>query len=135
MEGPLSINKVKNKKRKSIKPKSILSSDENKQRRFLFGEFAYDQKSVYIVEIEQDSSWGPSTWIFYTTEDTESYTKDDMQDIIKHYIENDLLYKDLTKYVLDNYALSFEQKEHKKGDIDDDCIERWCESVLRKVTI
>ena len=131
--GPLTINKVKNKKRKSIKSKSILQGNENKQRRFLFGELTYNQKAVYIVEIEQDSSWGPSTWIFYTSEDTEPYTEDDMQDIIEHYIEDDLTYKKLTDYVADNYTLSFSQKEHKKGDVDDNSIERWCESVLKKI--
>ncbi len=130
--GPLNINKVKNKKRKSIKSKSILYSDENNQRRFLFGEFTYNQKAVYIVEVEQDSSWGPSSWIFFTNEDTKAYTETDMQEIIEHYIQNDLSYKDLTKYVLENYSLSFEQKEHKKGDVDDDSVERWCESVLKK---
>jgi len=90
--GPLTINKVKNKKRKSTKSKSILQGDENKRRRFLFGEFAYDQKAAYIVEIEQDSSWGPSTWIFFTSEDTEQYTEDEMQKISEYYIENDLTY-------------------------------------------
>lgn len=131
--GPLVINRIQNKKRKSSKSKSIRNGDENEPRRFLFGELSYDQKAVYIVEIEQDSSWGPSTWIFYTSEDTESYTEDDMKEIIEHYIDNDLLYKDLTKYVLEEYSLSFDQKEHKKGDVDDDSIERWCESVLRKI--
>jgi hypothetical protein len=131
--GPLEINKIQNKKRKSSKSKSIKDGDEDKPRRFLFGELAYDQKAVYIVEIEQDNSWGPSTWIFYTSEDTQQYTEDDMQKTIEHYIENDLLYKDLTKYVLEKYSLSFDQKEHKKGDVDDDSIERWCESVLKKI--
>lgn len=131
--GPLKIKKIQNKKRKSTKSKSLLYVDENKQRRFLFGELAYDQKAVYIVEIEQDSSWGPSTWIFFTSEDKEPYTEDDMQEIIEHYIEEDLSYKDLAQYVKKNYFLSFEQKEHKKGDVDDDSIERWCESVLSRI--
>jgi hypothetical protein len=131
--GPIDINKIQNKKRKSSRSKSILHGDEKKPRRFLFGELAYDQKTVYIVEIEQDSSWGPSTWIFYTSEDTKSYTEDDMQEIIEHYIENDLLYKGLAKFVLEKYSLAFDQKEHKKGDVDDDSIERWCESVLKKI--
>jgi hypothetical protein len=131
--GPLEINKIQNKKRKTSKSKSIRDGDENKPRHFLFGEFSYDQKTVYIVEIEQDNSWGPSTWIFYTSEDTERYTEDDMQEIIEHYIEEDLLYKDLMLYVLKKYSLSFEQKEHKKNEIDDDSIERWCESILKKL--
>jgi len=133
LAGPLKIKKIQNKKRKSTKSKSLLYGDENKQRRFLFGELAYDQKAVYIVEIEQDSSWGPSTWIFFTYDDTEPYTEDDMRDIIEHYIEEDLPYKDLAQYVEKNYALSFEQKEHKNSDVDDDSIERWCESVLKKI--
>lgn len=131
--GPLDIKKIQNKKRKSSKSKSILDGDENKPRRFLFGELSYDQKAVYIVEIEQDNSWGPSSWIFFTNEDTRQYTEDDMQEIIEYHIKDDISYKDLTKYVLERYSLSFEQKEHKKGDIDDDSIERWCESVLKKL--
>jgi hypothetical protein len=58
-----------------------------------------------------------------------------MQGIIEYYIEKDLSYEGLTNYVAENYALSFEQKEHKKGDVDDDSIERWCESVLKKISI
>jgi len=131
--GPLEIKKVKNKKRKSIKSKSILHADEDKSRRFLFGEISYNQKAVYIVEIEQDESWGPSTWIFSTSEDTQQYTEYDMKDIIEHYIEEDLLYKKLEDYVFREYSLSFDQKEHKKGDVDNDSIERWCESVLKKI--
>lgn len=133
--GPLKINKIQNKKRKSYKSKSIRDGDANKQRRFLFGELAYDQKAVYIVEIEQNSSWGPSTWIFFTSEDTMQYTENDMKEIIEHYVEEDLLYIDLAKYVLEKYSLLFDQKEHKKGDVDDDSIERWCESVLKKVIL
>lgn len=131
--GPLEIKKIQNTKRKSSKSKSIRDRDENKPRRFLFGELAYDQKTVYIVEIEQDSSWGPSTWIFYTGEETKSYTASNMQEIIEHYIEEDLIYEDLAEYVSEQYFLSFDQKEHKKGDVDDDSIERWCESVLKKI--
>ena len=56
-----------------------------------------------------------------------------MKGIVEHYIEEDLLYKDLREYVSTTYNLSFEQKEHKKGDVDNDSIERWCESVLKKV--
>ncbi len=133
--GPLDIKKIQNKKRKSSKSKSILDGDEDKPRRFLFGELSYDQKAVYIVEIEQDSSWGPSTWIFSTSEDTNPYTASDMKEIIEHYIENELLYKDLTKYVLEEYELIFDKQDHKKGDVDDDSIERWCESVLKKIVV
>ncbi len=131
--GPFDIGQVKNKKRKSVKSKSILNGEESKPRRFLFGELAYNEKAVYLVEIEQDESWGPSTWIFSTSEDTRQYTEDDMKGIVEHYIEEDLLYKDLREYVSTTYNLSFEQKEHKKGDVDNDSIERWCESVLKKV--
>jgi len=133
--GPIKINKIQNKIRQSIKSRSILHGEEERQRRFLFGELSYDQKAVYIVEIEQDKSWGPSTWVFFTSEDAVQYTENDMQGIIEYYIEMDLSYEDLTKYAAENYALSFERKEHKKGDVDDDSIERWCESVLRKILI
>lgn len=131
--GPIEIRNIKNKKRKSTKSKSILHGDGNKSRRFLFGEISYNQKAVYIVEIEQDESWGPSTWIFSTSEDALQYTEDDMKDIIEYYIEEDLLYKKLENYVSNKYSLSFDQKEHKKGDVDDESIERWCESVLKKL--
>jgi len=131
--GPLKINKIHSKIRRTIKSRSILHGEESSHRRFLFGELTYDQKAVYIVEIEQDKSWGPSTWIFFTSEDTVQYTENDMQGIIEHYIEEDLSYTDLAEHVAENYALSFEQKEHKKGDVDDDSIERWCESVLKKL--
>lgn len=131
--GPLELKIIKNKKHKSSKSKSILNGNDNQPRRFLFGELSYNQKAVYIVEIEQDHSWGPSTWIFYAEEDREPDTANTMQEIIEYYIENDLLYKDLAMYVLKENHLIFDQKEHKKGDVDDESIERWCESVLKKV--
>lgn len=62
--GPLELKIIRNKKHKSSKSKSILNGNDNKPRRFLFGEITYNQKTIYIVEIEQDHSWGPSTWIF-----------------------------------------------------------------------
>ena len=133
--GPFEIHKIQNKVRKSLNTKSICHRDTNIPRKFLFGELNYDQKSVYIVEIEQDPSWAPSTWIFYTDEDTKQYDEHDMQAIIEYYIENSLLYKDLEEYVLKTYSLIFHQKEHKKGYIDDDSIERWCESILKKSVI
>lgn len=132
LSDPLEIQAIKNKKHKSNKSKSILNGNENQPRRFLFGELTYNQKTVYIVEIEQDHSWGPSTWIFYVEEERKPYTANTMQEIIEYYIENDLLYKDLAMYVLKKYHLIFDQKEHKKGDVDDDSIERWGESVLKK---
>lgn len=133
LAGPIDIKKIQNKKRKTSKSKSIKDGDDNRPRRFLFGELSYDQKAVYVVEIEQDNTWGPSTWIFHTSEDAEQYTASDMQEIIEYYIDNDLLYKGLAEYVLQHYSLSFDQKEHKKSDVDDDSIERWCESVLKKI--
>ena len=133
--GPLKINKIQNKIRQSTKSRSILHGEESRHRRFLFGELTYDQKAVYIAEIEQDKSWGPSTWIFFTSENAVQYTEQDMQEIIEHYIEEDLSYTDLAAHVAENYALSFERKEHKKGDVDDESIERWCESVLKKVIL
>ncbi|QFR49799.1 hypothetical protein FJR48_08665 [Sulfurimonas lithotrophica] len=131
--GPNDISLIKNNKKKGNKSKSKKDGDDSKNRRFLFGELSYDQKAVYIVEIEQDDSWGPSTWIFYTDESIEPYTAHNMKSIIEHYIEKDFNYKELTKYVSDNYKLSFERKDHKNGDLDDDSIERWCESVLKKL--
>ena len=132
--GPLEINKIQNKKRNSYKAQSIRDGDENKARRFLFGELSYDQKAVYIVEIEQDSSWGPSTWIFYTSEDAEQYVATDMREIIEYYIASDKIsYAVLAQYVLEKYSLIFDYQEHKKGDVDDDSIERWCEGVLKKI--
>ena len=133
MIGPFELKIIKNKKHKSSKSKSILNGKDNQPRRFLFGELAYNQKTVYIVEIEQDHSWGPSTWIFHTEENTAQYTEVDMKEIIEHYIEKDLSYTGIAEYVLENYSLVFNQKEHKKGDVDDDSIERWCESVLKKI--
>lgn len=131
--GPLELKIIKNKKHKSSKSKSILYGNDSNPRRFLFGEITYNQKTVYIVEIEQDHSWGPSTWIFHTEENTAQYTEIDMKEIIEHYIEKDLSYTGIAEYVLENYSLLFNQKEHKKGDVDDDSIERWCESILKKI--
>ncbi len=132
--GPFELNKIRNDKRKSVKSKSILFGNENDPRRFLFGILSYNKKMIYIVEIEQDLTWGPSTWIFFTDENTQQYSEDDMKKIIEHYIQKNLKYTKLTDYVKNNYSLSFAQKEHRNGDIDDDSVERWCESVLRKVT-
>lgn len=134
LKGPFSIDKIKNSKRKTYRSKSVLNGNEFNARRFLFGQFMYDGKTVYIVEIEQDQSWTPSTWLFIGNIDLE-YNHIDMRDIIEHYIDNDMTYIKLTEYLLGKYQLYFVQKEHKKASIDDDSIERWCESILKKVKV
>lgn len=133
LEGPREIQKIQNAKRDTIKSKSILYGDENKSRRFLFGEFLYGKKQAYIVEIEQDDSWGPSTWIFIDHGSESLYTSDEMKELIEHYIEEDMTYVEFFFYVFKNKKLIFNRKTHKKGKVDDINIEQWCKGVLKKV--
>jgi hypothetical protein len=133
LDEPYYINKIKNKKRNSSKSKSIIDGNESKSRRFLFGEFNYDGKDVCIAEIEHDDSWGSSTWIFIEPEAKFGYDGTNIQDIIEHYIREELSYTKLSEYVLENYGFIFEHKDHKKGNVDDIDIERWCENVLGRI--
>lgn len=93
----------------------------------------YGNKKAYIVEIEQDKSWGPSTWIFVDSDSNRLYSCDDLKELIEYYIEQDLTYDDFSFYTLENKKLIFDRKPHKKGNVDDISIERWCEGVLKKV--
>lgn len=127
------IKKINNIKRKNIKYKSICNRDEDTPRRFLFGEFLYGDKQVYITEIEQDLSWAPSTWIFVANCTTSHYSSDDIHDLIKFYIENDLTYIKFSDYAFKSKSLIFIHKDHKKGLVDELGVNRWCEGVLKKI--
>ena len=129
------IKKIKNPKRESIKSKSILNHDEDSPRRFLYGEFLYGEKQVYVAEIEQDVSWAPSTWIFIANSTIPHGCSDDIQDLIEYYIENDLTYKEFFTHVLKDKGFIFNYKEHKKGKVDDIGVSRWCEGILKKVLL
>ena len=134
LERPYKIDKIKNDKRRGYKSKSILNGDEKSVREFLFGELGYDGKTVYIVEIAQDESWGPSTWIFIDANNNGSYDSNTMHEIIKYYINGEqMTYEKLENHVQFKYNLIFKQQNHKNGDIDDITVERWCESILGKV--
>jgi hypothetical protein len=131
--GPFDIKAIYNKNRKSIKSKAILYGKQDKPRKFLFGLLNYNNKDVYIVEIEQDKAWGPSTWMFIAEESTEIYTSDEMKDLIEYYIENEPTYKKFEEYVFNQYGLLFDHKDHKKGDVGDEEIEGWCELVIARI--
>ena len=133
LEGPYEIKSIKNPKSKTMRSKSILNGEEDSPRRYLFGEFMYGKKKAYIVEIEQDKSWGPSTWIFIHSGSNRLYSGDDMKELIEYYIEKDLIYYDFFFYVLENKKLTFDKKPHKKGNVENISIERLCEGVSKKV--
>jgi len=122
---------VKNHKRNTISSKSI-NSFTGKARRYLFAIFAYDNKCVYIVELEHDK-WGPSTWLFVSNNLDNEFTHDDMENILYKYIDDSLGYDKLAEHALNSLYLEFLHHNHKKGDIDDTAIDSWCDNLLEKV--
>ena len=132
LEGPFDIAVIYNKKGKTPKSKSILHGQKDMPRKFLFGELNYNDRDVYMVEIEQDLSWGPSTWMFIAKESVETYTSNEIKDLIEYYIENEPTYKQFEEYVLNQYGLVFDHKDHKKGEVGDEEIEGWCELVIAR---
>ncbi|MDD2781919.1 hypothetical protein [Sulfuricurvum sp.] len=133
LEGPIEIKKVSNKSHASIKRLSVLFGDKDKARHFLFGELSYSGKSVYLVEIEHDFSWGPSTWLFISHDSSKEYTVETMQELIGSYIQNESTEEEFKKYALNNYGLLFTRKEHKIKDIDEEAIDGWCDKVTGKI--
>lgn len=134
LEGPFEINKINNKSHASVKRSSVMFGDKDKPRHFLFGEFSYNRKNIYLVEIEHDYSWGPSTWLFISCDVQQEYSADTMQQLIEYFIiQEEITYEKFKKYVFDTYGLIFTGKEHKVKDIDEDAIDTWCEKVTGKV--
>lgn len=132
LKGPIEIAAIKTKKRNKIKSKSILYGKEDNPRRFLFGVVTYNDRDIYIVEIEQDKTWGSSTWMFISIT-INGYAADDMKNWIEYYIDEEISFRAFEEYVLGQYGVVFSNKDHKKGDVSDEEIESWCEGVLARI--
>jgi len=127
---PEEIGKVEHNKRKSI-----INSETNQSRQFLSTDFLYGRAKVYIVEIEQDSSWQPSTWIFVDPIGHTKYSSVEMKELIECYLEENFTYKKLKEYVLKFKGLHFLSKNHQKEKKDEISIGKWCDGVLFKIDV
>ncbi|MDD5405599.1 MAG: hypothetical protein PHE73_01500 [Sulfurovaceae bacterium] len=118
---------------KQVRSKYIIKNTRQ-ARQFLFSIFAYDDRFVYIIEIEQDRSWQLATWFFVSNvgEDT-VYDVSFAHDIIQTFIDNDSTYKKLEEDVLETYSLTLIHHNHKRGDVDDIEIDSWCDGILNKI--
>jgi len=115
--------------KKNISSKYYLSS--NNLRSFLFADFYYIDKYIFIIEIELDESWQAiSTWFFISNNYEFMINENIAQDIISNYIGECKTYVELEKYVLDKYGLSFYKKAHVKKVNEEYLLNHWVEDVL-----
>lgn len=91
--------------KKNISTRYYLSSKEI--RNFIYADFLYNNRYIFIIEIELDKSWqGISTWFFiYENEEDFQLTETILQDIISYYIGECKSYDDLREYVCIKYDL------------------------------
>ena len=121
--------RIPNKRKKGFNDKSLLNKDENTPRPYLYGYMQYNDKFLYFIEIQEDSSWSQSTW-FFVSDIYFDINNIIVNDIIKKYIHS-LGYLDLYEYCFNRYQLSLFTKKHTKNIYSEEHIEVWCEEVLK----
>ncbi len=116
--------------KKNISTRYYLSSKKN--RNYLYGDFLYNNRYIFIIEIELDKSWqGISTWFFiYENEENFQLTETIVQDIISYYIGECKSYNDLRKYVCMEYDLVMYKKAHVKKIEEEHLLYHWVDDVL-----
>ncbi len=114
----------------NISTKYYLSSKKN--RSYLYGDFLYNNRYIFIIEIELDKSWqGISTWFFiYQNEEDFQLTETIVQDIISYYIGECKSYDDLREYVCMEYDLVMYKKAHVKKIEEEYLLYHWVDDVL-----
>lgn len=114
----------------NISTKYYLSSKKN--RNYLYGDFLYNNRYIFIIEIELDKSWqGISTWFFiYQNEEDFQLTETIVQDIISYYIGECKSYDDLREYVCMEYDLVMYKKAHVKKMEEEYLLYHWVDDVL-----
>ena len=114
----------------NISTKYYLSSKKN--RSYLYGDFLYNNRYIFIIEIELDKSWqGISTWFFiYQNEEDFQLTETIVQDIISYYIGECKSYDDLREYVCMEYDLVMYKKAHVKKMEEEYLLYHWVDDVL-----
>jgi len=124
------INKIKNAKQNSYNYKSIIKPAH--ARHFLFGVFVYDDKYVYVMEMEHDYSWAPSTWLFISKDLSNILDSSVLQEILETSIESEYRHDEIKKYAFDEHNLYFDHKVHRTGDNSIN-VENWCDGILNKI--
>ena len=116
--------------KKNISTRYYLSSKEI--RNFIYGDFLYNNRYIFIIEIELDKSWqGISTWFFiYENEEDFQLTETILQDIISYYIGECKSYDDLKEYVCIEYDLVMYKKAHVKKLEEEYLLYHWVDDVL-----
>lgn len=116
--------------KKNISTRYYLSSKEI--RNFIYADFLYNNRYIFIIEIELDKSWqGISTWFFiYENEEDFQLTETILQDIISYYIGECKSYDDLREYVCMEYDLVMYKKAHVKKMEEEYLLYHWVDDVL-----
>lgn len=116
--------------KENISTRYYLSSKEI--RNFIYADFLYNNRYIFIIEIELDKSWqGISTWFFiYENEEDFQLTETIAQDIISYYIGECKSYDDLREYVCIEYDLVMYKKAHVKKIEEEYLLYHWVDDVL-----
>lgn len=124
----ISITPKRNSK-KNISTKYYLTSNE--KRSFLYADFYYMDKYIFIIEIELDELWkGISTWFFISNDEDFSLSEIIAQDIISYYIGECDTYDKLKKHVEEKYHLTMYKKAHVKKVEEEHLLYHWVDDVL-----
>ncbi|MFA7021671.1 hypothetical protein [Aliarcobacter sp.] len=116
--------------KKNISTRYYLSSKKN--RNCLYADFLYNNRYIFIIEIELDKLWqGISTW-FFISKNTEDFelTEVIIQDIISYYIGECKSYDDLMEYVYIKYNLVMYKKAHVKKTEEEYLLCNWVDDVI-----
>lgn len=114
---------------KNISTKYYLKSKET--RSFLYADFFYINKYIFIIEIELDELWKAiSTWFFISNDENFTLTEIIAQDIISYYIGECNEYNELKKYVYKKYNLIMYKKAHVKKIEEEHLLYHWVSDVL-----
>ena len=118
--------------KKNISTKYYLSSKE--VRNFIYADFFFNNKYIFIIEIELDKLWKAiSTWFFISSDENFFLTEIILQDIISYYIGECATYDELKKFVYKNYQLTMYKKAHVKKVEEEYLLYHWVDDVLNNL--
>lgn len=104
--------------------------DNKTIRSFYHGAFYYDDKQVFVLEIELDPRWSNlSTWFFVSDDISLDLCEGNFQHILSEFLKGHKNYSEFSEFLYNSYGLKFIRKKHQ--DVyNEESISTWAENVL-----
>lgn len=110
-------------------------ADNQTVRSFYYGAFYYDNKQVFVIEIELDSRWPSlSTWFLVSDNLDLELSEGDFQHIISKYLKDYRTHSEFTGFLYDSYRFKFVPKKHQDA-YNEESIYTWAENVLEQIEL